>query len=189
MTLMYIHGYGSTGQAYKAKLLQEMFPEHRVVSPTLDYDGLSPQSLLSQLRQVVEQESPSLVVGSSMGGYFALCCTSFYSGKVWCINPVRDMIATLYQLAESRPELKTNEQAKSIFERRLAEYCDFEKSVFRSLHPADGQLSFALSTDDELLGDHRPLLELFPNYDKVVWKSNCGHRFMRFSEIKDELQP
>ena len=76
-------------------------------------------------------------------------------------------------------------------ERFLADYSDFNKKVFErqsqlnqsGMWPEKTELNFALSTDDELLGDHKPLLELFPRHNHVVWKDNCGHRFYRFEEL------
>ena len=178
---MYIHGYGSTGNAVKAQKLQRMFPEARLVSPTLDYDHVSPFDILQQLQEIVDREHPDFILGSSMGGYYALCCTRFYQGPVWCINPVRDIFNTLSRILPQETRERPEAQAM------LREYERFDKEIFRQLKPADGQLNFALSTDDELLGDHRPLLELFPNHGKVVWKDRSGHRFYRFNELKEEL--
>ena len=81
-TMMYIHGYGSTGQATKAQLLQAMFPDARLVSPTFDYNTLRPQEVFHQLQEIVANEKPDLILGSSMGGYYALCTITFYHGTV-----------------------------------------------------------------------------------------------------------
>lgn len=180
-TLMYIHGYGSTGQALKAKTLQQMFPDAILLSPTLDYDRLAPREVFDQLREIIVDEKPEMIVGSSTGGYYALCCTQFYPGPVWCINPVRDILDTIDRL------FPPSGQPTPALRERRAQYEAFDREVFQQLHPADGQLHFALSTDDELLGDHRPLLDRFPNYEKVIWKDHCGHRFFRFAELKETL--
>ena len=179
MTLMYIHGYGSTGNAVKAQKLHAMFPDARLVSPTFDYDTLMPQKIYLQLQEIITEENPDLILGSSTGGYYALCCTNFYNGTVWCVNPVRDIVTTIERhLAQVGHNIS----------QRLTEYKEFDRQVFQQLKPRDGQLHFALSTDDELLGDHRPLLEMFPNYGSVVWKDHCGHRFFRFDELKSEIE-
>lgn len=180
-TIMYIHGYGSTGNAVKAQHLQAMFPDARLLSPTWDYDGLPPQEIFHGLQRIIAEEKPDMIMGSSMGGYYALCCTQCYDGPVWCINPVRDIIATLRRL---HPEAAD----KVLFEQRCEEYALFDRQVFQQIKPRDGQLHFALSTDDELLGDHSPLLAMFPNYGSVVWKERCGHRFYRFDELKGEIE-
>lgn len=183
MTLMYIHGYGSTGQAYKAKLLQEMFPDHHVVSPTLDYDRESPSVLLDQLKTLIDIEQPEMIMGSSMGGYYALCCMNFYKGKIWCINPVRDILATLRFLAQSNPAVAS----APIFAQRMKEYEVFNQQYFAHLQAANGQLHLALSLDDEVLGSHTPLQERFPNAAEAINLDHCGHRFLRFAEIKEAI--
>ena len=82
-TLMDIHGYGSTGNATKAQLMHNMFPDARLVAPTFDYDHLPPQEVYRQLQEIIANEKPRLILGSSTGGYYALCCTLFYDGTVW----------------------------------------------------------------------------------------------------------
>ena len=177
-TLMYIHGYGSTGNAVKAQQLQSMFPDARLVAPTFDYDRTPPQQVFDHIKEIVTSEHPNLIVGSSTGGYYALCTTQFYDGSVWCVNPVRDIVATIERhLAQGGDNIA----------QQLSEYKIFDRQVFQQLKPHDGQLHFALSTDDELLGNHRPLLTMFPNYGSVVWKDRCGHRFFRFEELKEAI--
>lgn len=182
MVILYIHGYGSNGNALKAKKLQTMFPTIRVVSPTFDYDRLAPQDIYQRLKQVMSKEKPNLVLGSSMGGYYALCCSNFYDGTIWCINPVRDVLTTI-----DRHLMLPTEGRQENISNRIREYEDFDRSIFRQLKPIDGQLHFALSTDDELLGDHKPLLQMFPNYGRAIWKDNCHHCFLRFDELQGEL--
>ena len=180
--LMYIHGYGSTGKAIKAQLLQEMFPEHQVLAPTFDYANESPSAIYRKLQEFIQTERPNLILGSSTGGYYALCCTHFYCGPVWCVNPVRDIFDTIDRIFPT-----PSEEVARIISQRKAEYETFDRDIFQTLHPFDGQLNFALSTDDELLGDHTPLLTRYPNHNHVVWKEHSGHRFLRFAEIKQDL--
>ncbi len=193
---MYIHGYGSTGQAMKAQLLHAMFPDARLISPTFDYNALMPQEIYNRLQTIVADEHPDLILGSSMGGYYALCCTLFFDGTVWCVNPVRDILATIRRLLSQQlpdaPELASIATAKAEGQQQLTQllsaYEEFDQQIFQQLKPHDGQLHFALSTDDELLGDHHPLLDRFPNYGSVVWKDHCGHRFFRFEELKEAIE-
>ena len=185
MTIMYIHGYGSNGNATKGQLLRRMLPQHRVVSPTFDYDHRSPWQIQDQIRETVENEGARAIVGSSFGGYHALCATSFFRGTVWTINPVHDVEATIRRVVVGSG---TASDAASGF---LDAYKDFDAKAFRAQSllnrsgrwPVEVPLNFALSSDDELLGDHRPLLDLFPCHSRVVWKDDCGHRFLRFEEL------
>lgn len=192
MTIMYIHGYGSTGNAMKGQLLRKMMPGHNVVSPTFDYCHNSPWEVQEQIRETVEREGVQMIVGSSFGGYQTLCATAFFHGTVWVINPVHDVEATIRRIF-----LNTQIGQATHFDAGLMDvYKDFNAKIFlgqvqlnqSGRWPSDTSLNFALSTDDELLGDHRPLLELFPNHKRVVWKDNSGHRFLRFEELGEEIK-
>ena len=77
---MYIHGYGSNGNATKGQLLRTMLPQHRVVSPTFDYDHCTPWQIQTQIRETIEKEDVRMIVGSSFGGYHALCATAYFHG-------------------------------------------------------------------------------------------------------------
>ena len=135
--------------------------------------------MFEELKATINTEHPDLILGSSTGGYYALCCTQFYDGPVWCVNPVREIIATIKRIIPDTAEGTA---------KQLEAYRSFDQEVFQRLQPHDGQLHFALSTDDELLGDHHPLLTLFPNHGSVVWKSDCGHRFFRFEELEEAIR-
>ena len=183
MTIMYIHGYGSDGNALKGKMLRAMLPAHRVVSPTFDYDRMTPQAVQALVRKTVEEEGVKMLVGSSFGGYHALCATQFFHGPVWAVNPVSDVEETIRRVV-------TDADGS-----RLAVYHAFDREVFRrqvalnqsGRWPEETPLHFALSTDDELLGDHTGLLTLFPRHRQVVWKEDCGHRFLRFKELESDF--
>ena len=182
---MYIHGYGSNGNATKGQMLRKMLPDHSVVSPTFDYDHATPFAILEQIRETIEKEDVRMIVGSSFGGYYALCATSIFHGPVWAINPVNDVEATIRRIILND---KPVSNAANSF---LDLYKDFDNKVFQrqsqlnqsGCWPDDTPINFALSTDDELLGDHRPLLDLFPCHKQVVWKDHSGHHFLRFEEL------
>lgn len=187
MTVMYIHGYGSTGNATKGQLLRGMLADCRVVSPTFDYDHSTPWEIQEQIARTVMSEKVEMMVGSSFGGYHALCATSFFRGLVWVVNPVHDVVSTIRRI------IAMSEVEGGAF---LDMYDDFNNKVFQPQSdrnrsgdwPPNTSLNMALSTDDELLGDHHPLLDLFPCHDHVVWKDHCGHRFFRFEELKTILE-
>lgn len=189
---MYIHGYGSNGNATKGQLLRTMLPECCVVSPTFDYDHRTPYEIQQQIRDVVAQEDVRMIVGSSFGGYHALCATSFFQGPVWVVNPAHDVVQTICRVVLAKGADNFSQAGRAMLEC----YRQFDSEVFRRQvrrnqeghWPQSTPLHFALSTDDELLGDHRPLLQLFPRHAQVVWKDNCGHRFFRFEELAADLR-
>ena len=67
-TVMYVHGFGSSGQSGTVHRLRQVLPQARVVAPDLP---IHPQQALQLLHEVCQSEQPDLIVGTSMGGMYA----------------------------------------------------------------------------------------------------------------------
>ena len=67
-TILYVHGFGSSGQSGTVARLRQVLPNARVVAPDLP---LHPEEALQLLKNVCEKEQPSLIIGTSMGGMYA----------------------------------------------------------------------------------------------------------------------
>ena len=66
--VLYVHGFGSSGQSNTPRLLQQMMPEAQVLAPDLP---IHPQQALDMLKNLVAEEQPSVIIGTSMGGMYA----------------------------------------------------------------------------------------------------------------------
>ena len=67
-TVLYVHGFGSSGQSGTVTRLREVLPSARVIAPDLP---VHPQEALTLLRSTCEREQPDLIIGTSMGGMYA----------------------------------------------------------------------------------------------------------------------
>jgi len=67
-TVLYVHGFGSSGQSGTVTRLREVLPSARVIAPDLP---VHPQEALALLRSTCEREQPDLIIGTSMGGMYA----------------------------------------------------------------------------------------------------------------------
>ena len=67
-TLLYVHGFASSGQSGTVSRLRTVLPEARVVAPDLP---LHPAEALDLLAETCSKEQPSLIIGTSMGGMMA----------------------------------------------------------------------------------------------------------------------
>ena len=67
-TILYVHGFGSSGQSGTVARLRQTLPGATVVAPDLP---VHPQEALDLLAEVCQREQPHLVVGTSMGGMYA----------------------------------------------------------------------------------------------------------------------
>ncbi len=84
-TLVYFHGFGSSGEGSTVKTLREMLPEWTVLAPDIPVD---PADALDYLKDICSNAKPNVVVGTSMGGMYAQQMRGF---KRICINPAFDL--------------------------------------------------------------------------------------------------
>ena len=65
--ILYVHGFGSSGQSGTVTRIREVLPNATVVAPDLPVE---PTDAMALLRQVCEKEQPDLIIGTSMGGMY-----------------------------------------------------------------------------------------------------------------------
>jgi len=86
--IIYIHGFGSSGQANKAKLFREYFKSQNqnFIAPSLSY---VPNLAISTLEELIESYDEDIyLIGSSLGGYYATYLSqNIKVKKVVLINP------------------------------------------------------------------------------------------------------
>ena len=66
--IMYVHGFGSSGQSGTVGRLRTVLPQATVIAPDLP---IHPAEAMALLRQLCADERPDLIVGTSMGGMYA----------------------------------------------------------------------------------------------------------------------
>ena len=66
--ILYVHGFGSSGQSGTVTRIREVLPQATVIAPDLP---ISPQEAMELLRQTCDSEKPDLIIGTSMGGMYA----------------------------------------------------------------------------------------------------------------------
>jgi len=66
--IIYLHGFGSNGNAFKARLFKRIYPEINIFSPDLSVEPAKAIIFLEKYISGQCQNSPCLVVGSSLGG-------------------------------------------------------------------------------------------------------------------------
>ena len=158
--ILYIHGFNSAGGGHKAQELQRMFPDWQVLSPTFDYKD--PAGVQKKLDSLVRTQRVNAVMGTSLGGFFAIYCAKKHKLPAMIINPAFRPSETLAKHLGNQKNFVTKEEYQ-FTAADLAKFADFERKVFDKLPCDDTLLHFALSTDDEMLGDHHYLEDRFPD--------------------------
>ncbi|HXR02679.1 MAG TPA: YqiA/YcfP family alpha/beta fold hydrolase [Pseudomonas sp.] len=87
-TLLYIHGLNSSAKSHKATQLAELM-KHLGLSERLRVPELHhhPRQALAQLQGAIEELGRPLLVGSSLGGYYATHLAERHGLKAVLINP------------------------------------------------------------------------------------------------------
>lgn len=92
--MMYVHGFMSGANGAKQRQLQKHFRDkYRVIAPELDAD---PEKSLALLNDIISQEHPTVIVGTSLGGWMTLMCESG-DAELVIVNPALFPQITLAQ--------------------------------------------------------------------------------------------
>lgn len=90
MNILYLHGFRSSPQSMKARLMATLFArtEHRFICPLLP---ASPASAMDLAREFIEDRGDAArdwaVIGSSLGGYYATYLAERYGCRAALLNP------------------------------------------------------------------------------------------------------
>ena len=166
-TILYVHGFASSGQTGTARSLATMLPKARILAPDLPTE---PLEVMPLLRSLVEQEQPALIIGTSMGGFFA---EQLYGTPRILVNPafeIAETIRTSPSMGLGRHEFlnpRRDGQKDFLVTKHTIE--DFRQASLHSFEqaPADGEIVFGL------FGRHDPVVHTQPifarHYRHAIW--------------------
>lgn len=87
-TVLYLHGFASSSLSEKAVLIRDYFQrelsQHQLLLPDLPYTPAEADELL---QQICRQTPPDVVIGSSLGGFFATRLAEQFNCRAVLINP------------------------------------------------------------------------------------------------------
>ena len=79
--IIYVHGFGSSGQSGTVTRLRTVLPGATVIAPDLP---IQPAEAMTLLRELCDKEHPDLIIGTSMGGMYTEQLRGF--DRI-CLNP------------------------------------------------------------------------------------------------------
>ena len=88
-TVLYVHGFASSGQSGTVTRLRQVLPEARVIAPDVP---VRPEEAFALLQRVCKDERPDLIIGTSMGGMYTEQLRGF--DRI-CVNPALEMGETM----------------------------------------------------------------------------------------------
>ena len=89
VSVVYIHGFNSSPASFKAQQVRKAWsqlglPAEQLLTPELHHH---PQQAIAQLQVAIEQLERPVLVGSSLGGYYATYLAERYGLQALLINP------------------------------------------------------------------------------------------------------
>lgn len=182
--ILYIHGFGSSGQGGKSTQFRAYFKAQNIpyIAPSLSY---VPELAMSTLEELIESYDDVTLIGSSLGGYYAMYLAEKYGLKAVLINPAMKSAKTLRR-AISKQRLAHNYYDESKFSWNESHITMLEK--YEVVNPKAEYLLMLQKGDDVL--NYKEALEKLPDA-KLVLEEGGTHPFegieRYFSEIKDFL--
>lgn len=151
-TVLYVHGFASSGQSGTVRRLQEVLPEARVIAPDLP---IHPHEALALLHDVCLKEKPDLIVGTSMGGMFAEQLRGY--DRI-CVNPALDIAETMRAHGLTGTQQFQNPRQDGVQEfyvdkALVKEYREVSEQRFQNMTDDDCQRVYGLFGDEDELVD------------------------------------
>jgi predicted esterase YcpF (UPF0227 family) len=170
--ILFIHGFASCGLGQKSRLLTEHFGRDRVLAPDLPY---APAEAVTFLDRLLDEQSVEMLVGSSLGGYYA----------TW-LNRERRIPSVLINPAVRPWELLGDHLGP---QQRWCDGQDFEftaahveqlKALYRPQLRDDERYLVLLQSADEVL-DYRAAAGYYGGHEVVI-ENGGNHRFENLAD-------
>ncbi|MCK4763130.1 MAG: hypothetical protein KAW12_13120 [Candidatus Aminicenantes bacterium] len=184
--IFYFHGFASSGNSWKVQYLKKHLEKNTAVTMTAPTLPVNPEEIVALFeRHTAENGKPRLVIGSSLGGFYARYAAVCYDIPAVLINPSITPWFTLAACVGINNRYYSGES----FEWKK-EYLDTLKKMDDKTKTCGSKhhlLHFFLAEDDEIL-DHKKIPGLFPGAASIRFFDNCEHGFTRFPEIVPEIE-
>jgi len=166
--IIYIHGFGSHGIGNKANAFRTYFKDkgEAFIAPSLSY---VPNLTMQTLEELIESYDDVKLIGSSLGGFYALYLAQKYRLKVVLINPSIYPYITLEKVLGEAPSFYD----ESHFEWMPSHLDMLKKYETNSVVQED--IMLLLQKGDEIL-DYKEAVIKLPNVKQVV-EEGGSHSF------------
>jgi uncharacterized protein len=175
--IIYLHGFRSSAESSKFNILKNMFPQEKVIA--LDYSPHIPNLAAEQISKVITDhyhEYDILVIGTSLGGFWARWAANRFWEKSILINPSLHPDKTLsvgifshYQDPNKKIE---------VTQQNLTSFLDYKVDPVSETHAV-----VLLAMDDEVI-DANATKEELKDVHSVICFNRGGHRFNQFESME-----
>jgi len=180
--IIYLHGLNSSGKSQKAKALCKMFSDIEVLAPDIPHD---PAKAIPFLEAFIEphHDGDLMLIGSSLGGYYAQYLARKFPCNVVLINPALNPVPLLLGQVGEQTNYYTGEKYMLTEEivRALAQY--------DVTHLARDSIPTLVLLDegDELI-DYHYAKERYQGVGQVVVFPGGSHRFDHLQKSEELIR-
>jgi len=176
--IIYIHGFGGSGQGIKASEFREYFKDKNqdFIAPSLSH---IPSLAIQTLEEIIESYDEVQLIGSSLGGYYSIYLSNKYNLKAVLINPSIRPYITLDNYKGHAP---------SFYDESYFLWNDSHIEVLKKYKTkVTNQNNFFLflQKGDELL-DYNIAVDFLPN-SSLVLEEGGNHSFTNISKYFDRI--
>lgn len=182
--IVYLHGFGSSGNSEKAQALIDRFGRDNVWNPDLPIDPVDVIKLVSdKIRSKnIEMSSKLVFVGTSLGAFYATYFSLVFDAPCVIVNP---SVLPYKSLSHGT---YTNHVTKEEFTVSLCNLNELEhmKNVCDEIY--EGPLiNLFVAKDDEVL-DYNQMLNYYKYTNSTLVTETGGHRFTEhWNKVVDKV--
>ena len=184
MVIIYLHGFRSTAYCDKANITKELFPEYQVKS--LSYSPHDPHHAVKQIKSFAKKlgslESV-LVIGSSLGGFWARWMSYQFGFQSLLINPSLHPDKTLNIVGEYEI-FDGSGNTIEVTQERIDAFKNFKVNAETATKL---NCTVWIALDDEVI-DAKSTFEEVESLHKSIMFETGGHRFSQYIEMKKSIE-
>ena len=175
--ILYIHGFASCGDSTKTRLLKAYFGGDAVLAPDMPVE---PDETIVFLRGLIETHDVSMLIGSSLGGFYTTVLSAEFGLDAVLINPSVHPYRTLAPFVGTNTFWCSGEtfEWKKTYLLQLAR-------IAETMRLPQKELLVLLQSGDEVL-DHTVAADVFRDYDVVV-EHGGNHRFENLGDYLERI--
>ena len=167
-TVLYCHGFGSSGQSGTVTRLRTVMPQAKVIAPDLPVD---PHEAIALLHRICDEEKPDLIIGTSMGGMYAEQLRGF--DRI-CVNPALEIADTMKAHGMTGTQQFQNSRQDGVQEFYV------DKALVKAYREVSEQRFAGLTDEDRqhvwgLFGDRDDLVDTFDMFCEHYTKATHFH--------------
>jgi len=181
--ILYLHGFASSADSTKAKLIESFIKKNtcstKVLIPNLNNNI---KNAYQQIEEIIKTESPSSIIGSSLGGFFGTYFAKKYNLLCVNINPAIPPIDMSEYIGENQ-NYSTGE--KFIIDQDQLEWLETMNKKMKALKRHKNFLTL-IQSGDEIL-NYKLAIEYFSACQiEVIFGGN--HSFENFELYLSKIQ-